>query len=260
MNPTTWKDLFSRQAEDYAKYRPHYPQALYDFLVTLVEERKVAWDCGTGNGQVATQLAAFFDRVIATDASSSQLAHAIKLPNLEYRVAMAEQSGLASQSVNFISIAQAIHWFDFDPFYQEVRRVAVPGAVVAAWGYGLLKISAPLDEVLRYLYSHLLGPYWELERRHLDQAYQTIPFPFPLLNTPSFTMQSSWNLAELMGYLNTWSAIQKFRAANNNCNPLEEISEELQNRWGEALGSRPVQWDIYLKVGRVNARSRSPKR
>ncbi len=259
MNTITWKDLFSKQAQNYAKYRPYYPQELYHFLVNLVEERKVAWDCGTGNGQVATQLAAFFDQVIATDASSSQLAQATQLPNLEYRVATAEQSGLRSQSINFISVAQAIHWFHFDSFYQEVRRVAVPNAVIAVWGYGLLNISAPVDEVLHHLYSHLLDPYWELERRHLDQSYQTIPFPFPTLNTPSFTMQSFWNLAELLGYLNTWSAVQKFQEVHHE-SPLEEITNDLQNRWGEASASKLIQWEIYLKVGKVNASDRSSMR
>lgn len=246
----TWKDNFSKQADRYAKYRPQYPKELYDFLANQISPKKVAWDCGTGNGQVATQLAAFFQQVIATDASASQLAYATPLPNLEYRVATAERSGLAANSVNLITVAQAIHWFDVEKFYQEVRRVATEEAIIAVWGYGLLTISVALDELLHHLYSAILGTYWDTERRHLDLAYQTIPFPFATLEAPTFVMQISWNLADLLGYLNTWSSVQKFIAVNHS-NPLAKIENDLQQIWGEVQTSRPVQWEVYLKVGRV---------
>lgn len=245
-----WKDNFSKQAESYVKYRPHYPTALYQFLRSQVFQKQLAWDCGTGNGQVATQLAKFFDQVIATDASASQLAYATPRPNIEYRVAKAETSGLDSHSVNLITVAQAIHWFNFEQFYQEVRRVATEEAIIAIWGYGLLTISTAIDEILHHLYAETLDRYWDIERRHLDNAYQTIPFPFPTLPTPAFRMQVSWNLADLMGYLNTWSSVQKFLAANH-ANPLTAITGDLQKVWGEIQESRPVQWEIYLKVGRI---------
>jgi hypothetical protein len=246
----TWKDNFSKQADIYAKYRPQYPKELYDFLASQVFQKKVAWDCGTGNGQVATQLAAVFEQVIATDASVSQLAYATSLPNLKYRVATAERSGLAANSVNLITVAQAIHWFDVEKFYKEVRRVATEEAIIAVWGYGLLTISAAIDKLLHRLYSDILGTYWDMERRHLDLAYQTIPFPFATLEAPAFVMQASWNLAHLLGYLNTWSSVQKFIAVNHT-NPLAKIESDLQQVWGKVQLPRQVQWEIYLKVGRV---------
>lgn len=246
----TWKDNFSKQADIYAKYRPQYPKELYNFLENIVFPKKMAWDCGTGNGQVATQLAAFFEQVIATDASASQLAYAAPLPNLEYRVATVEKSGLAANSVNLITVAQAIHWFDFGKFYQEVRRVAAEEAIIAVWGYGLLTISTAVDELLHHLYSEILGTYWDAERRYLDLAYQTIPFPFATIEAPAFVMQASWNLTDLLGYLNTWSSVQKFITVNHS-NPLAETEKELQPVWGEVQLPRQVQWEIYVKVGKV---------
>lgn len=246
-----WKDNFSKQAGSYAKYRPQYPSHLYHFLMTLVENKRVAWDCGTGNGQVARCLAAVFERVIATDASASQLAYAQPLPNIEYRVAPAEESGLSSSSIDLITVAQAVHWFNFERFYSEVRRVAHHETVIAVWGYGLLQISASLDEILFHLYTEMLGRYWDAERKHLDEAYQTIPFPFQEMITPAFKMQASWYLADLIGYLNTWSSLQKFIVAENY-NPLEAIEADLRKSWGDLNQPKTINWDIYLKVGKVN--------
>ncbi|MEZ5673198.1 MAG: class I SAM-dependent methyltransferase [Thiotrichaceae bacterium] len=160
-----WKDNFSIQADSYAKYRPHYPAALYDFLHQQVQHHEVAWDCATGNGQVAIELARFFKQVHATDASQAQLIHAKKLPNINYSVALAENSNLEAQSIDLITVAQAVHWFDFNKFYQEVQRVARHEAIIALWGYGLLTISKPLDDIIGDFYAHTVGQYWDAEKK-----------------------------------------------------------------------------------------------
>jgi hypothetical protein len=246
----TWKDNFSKQADIYAKCRPQYPSELYHFLVNQVKNHHLAWDCGTGNGLVATRLAAFFDKVIATDASQSQLAYAKPLPNIEYRIAKAEASSLSSNSVDLVTVAQAIHWFDFETFFDEVRRVAHHDTIIAVWGYGLLKISPELNEVLQYLYADILGSYWDVERKHLDCAYQTIPFPFKTIEVPQFNIRLQWNLTQLVGYLKTWSSVQKFIAAKGY-NPLKEIAYDLEKNWENAQMRKEIHWDIYLKVGGV---------
>ncbi len=245
-----WKDNFSQQAAAYAQYRPQYPQTLYQLLQRIIKHHRLAWDCGTGNGQVATQLAIFFDKVIATDASTPQLAVAQSLPNLEYRLATAENSGLPSHSVDLITVAQAIHWFNIEAFYREVYRVARDEAIVAIWGYGLLTVSPAIDEIIRELYTNTLGQYWDPARKHLDDAYQNIPFPFQIIPTPRFKMQLLWSLPELIGYLNTWSSVQKFITANNS-NPVTLIEPTLQRMWDKHSILKPIAWDIYLKVGRV---------
>ncbi|BAP54736.1 SAM (and some other nucleotide) binding motif [Thioploca ingrica] len=247
-----WKDNFSQQAAAYAQYRPQYPPALYQFLQRIIKRHQLAWDCGTGNGQVATQLAIFFDKVIATDASASQLAVAQSVPHLEYRLARAEDSGLSSHSVDLITVAQAIHWFDIEAFYREIYRVAHDEAIVAIWGYGLLTVSPAVDEIIRELYTNTLGHYWDPARKHLDAAYQNIPFPFQVIPTPRFKMQLLWSLPELIGYLNTWSSVQKFIMVNNS-NPITQIEPFLQRVWDKHSILKPIVWDIYLQVGKVFA-------
>lgn len=246
----TWKDNFSVQASGYAKYRPHYPIELYDFLQQQVKHHDIAWDCGTGNGQVATELAKFFKQVYATDASAAQLIHAKNLPNVKYSVVLAENSKLAAQSVDLITVAQAVHWFDFDSFYREVRRVARHDAMIALWGYGLLTISKPLDEIIGDFYHHVVGQYWDAERAHLDHAYQTVPFPFKIASTPNFTMVATWDFADLLGYLATWSSVQKFLKIHQ-VDPIISLAPQLAKHWGEPTLQRTITWDIYLKMGEI---------
>lgn len=243
-------DNFSNQAGGYARYRPSYPEALYTFVLEQVAHRHRAWDCGTGNGQVAARLAESFDEVYATDISEQQLAHAIQKPNIRYQVSRAEQTTLPDQSVQLITIAQALHWFDFDHFYQEVHRVAAPGAVLAAWCYGLLQISPEVDAHISTFYHHTVGPYWDKERQLIDDAYSTIPFPFEEIAAPAFQLAYSWTLEELTGFLTTWSSVQKYIRARHE-NPVTELEEKLKEYWGNKAEKKAITFPLTLRIGRV---------
>lgn len=244
-------DNFSSQAGDYARYRPKYPEKLYAFVLEQVPGYNRAWDCGTGNGQVAVRLAQCFNEVYATDISQKQLAHAIQKPNIQYQVARAEESGLPDQSVQLITIAQAIHWFDLEHFYREVVRVAAPGAVVAAWCYGLLRISPELDEPIDHFYTQTLGNYWDKERQLIDEAYATIPFPFEEMEAPDFEMRYTWNLEELAGYFSTWSSVQKYIRARQQ-NPVTELIDKLRTIWGDEAERKEISFPLHMRIGRVS--------
>ncbi|MCU0443581.1 MAG: class I SAM-dependent methyltransferase [Microscillaceae bacterium] len=246
-----YKDNFSIQASDYAKYRPSYPPELIEFVAHLAPNRGVAWDCATGNGQTAVELTQYFAQVIATDASTKQIEQAFAHPKVQYAVASAENSGLPDTSIDLVTVAQAAHWFQFDNFYQEIRRVVKPRAILAIWGYGLMQISPAIDQVIHRLYYQILGDtYWDKERKHLDNHYQTLPFPFALLPAPEFKIQRHWNLAELIGYLHTWSSVQNY-IKKNTANPLDLIRDELTEVWKNPDNQHLTTWDIYLKVGEV---------
>src|SRR5213592_4610043 len=148
----TFKDHFSKQAADYAKFRPRYPRELFEYLGSVAPSRALAWDCATGNGQAAVELAKVFDRVIATDASEKQIANAEPQDRVEYRIASAEESGLESDTIDLIMVAQALHWFDLDLFYAEARRVLKPKGLLAALAYNLLQIEAAIDEIMNRFY------------------------------------------------------------------------------------------------------------
>lgn len=246
----TFKDHFSTQAAGYAKYRPHYPAALFEYLATIAPAKKIAWDCGTGNGQAALGLAKHFDFVIATDPSEKQIRNAISHEKIKYVVAPAEQTDIAPQSVDLIVVAQALHWFDHEKFYAEVRRVAQPRGIIAVSMYNLLYSEPEITAIVNEFYFDVVGPYWPPERKHIESEYRTIPFPFAEIKPPSFDLETQWNLDELFGYLNTWSATQRF-ISQHGFNPLEKIAERLASLWGDPESKKRIEWPLHLRVGKV---------
>ncbi len=241
------KDNFSQQASVYAQYRPEYPVALFEYILGFAREKKLAWDCGTGNGQSAKLLSAHFEKIFATDISQKQIDNAYRAPNIFYAVEPAEKTSLADRSVDLITVAQAIHWFNFDAFYAEAFRVAKPGAVIAVWTYSLLHISPGIDEILVEYHYKTLGDFWDPERKYVDDGYVAVPFPFKNIPAPSFRIELNWSIEELKGYLNTWSALQKFIAANS-FNPVEEIIDKISRQWGDSK-KRKIIFPIHLKLG-----------
>lgn len=260
MKPTKFKDLFSSNSKEYASSRPRYPRSLFEFLVELVQYRNLAWDCATGNGQAAVFLSEYFEQVIASDASKEQIENAQPRNNIRYEVFPAERTTLANNSVDLITIAQALHWFDLDDFYKEAKRVLRKdddrggnggGGVVAAWAYGVHSISAEIDNITRLLYEDILGSYWPKERKIVENKYQDIPFPFQKIDTPVFQIELDWTMSELVGYLYTWSSVQKF-IGRNNSDPIKQVYDDLAAAWGDknTWHKRRVVWPIYMRVGR----------
>lgn len=245
----TFKDYFSGHAADYAKYRPRYPSELFEWLAQQCTRRDRGWDCATGNGQAAIALANHFDQVIATDASAEQIQQAPEHARVTYQVALAEDSRLATQSIDLVTVAQAAHWFNLTAFYQEVHRVLQPGGLLAIWCYGQPTLAAAkLDHHLNDYYSNILNDFWTPERRLVEAGYRSLDFPFAELATPTYRMQVQWTLPELMGYLFTWSATQRYIAAHGN-NPLDELSDRMASDWE---GDRAaITWPITVRAGRT---------
>jgi len=243
------KDNFSIQSKQYALFRPTYPKELFDHLIQLVDEKKLAWDCGTGNGQAASILAEHFEQVHASDISQKQLDVAAQKFNIIYKNESAEHSSLADHSCDLIIVAQAIHWFDFEAFYKEVKRVAKQYCIIAAIGYGLMEIDHTTDSIINNFYENIIGDYWDKERKYIDEMYQTIPFPFRKVQSPSFSMKYEWSLEQLIGYLNTWSAVQHFIKKNDQ-NPVEIISGNLRKTWKENE-LKTVTYHLFMQVGKV---------
>ncbi len=252
----SFKDHFSKQAADYAKFRPRYPHEMFEYLGSLAPSRKLAWDCGTGNGQAAVGLASVFDRVVATDASEKQITNAEPHERVEYRMVAAEESGIQSGTVDLIMVAQALHWFDLDRFYDEVRRVLKKNSVLAASAYNLLHVEPAIDEVINRYYYEVVGPFWPPERV-LIEKFEELPLPFSEIQAPSFEMIAQWNPEHLLGYLRSWSATQRFIAANKR-DPLEAIADDLRAAWGDPGQMRKVVWPLILRVG-INAMPKPPK-
>jgi len=242
------KDNFSRQASLYAAYRPVYPQELFEFLLSQVQQRDAAWDCATGNGQTAAELAKYFISVFATDISQPQLDQASVVPNIVYSLQPAEQTTFEDNSFDLITISQALHWFRFDAFYMEAKRVAKPGGLIAAWAYSLLRISPPIDALIGDYHFNTLKNYWDAERKYVDEEYSTIAFPFTTIQAPPFSIRCYWTLEELDGYLHTWSALQKFIEINQY-DPVPDLIEKIKTHWPGDKAE--IIFPVHLKSGRI---------
>jgi len=221
---------------------------MFEYLGTVAPSKKLAWDCATGNGQAAVELANVFEYVIATDASDKQIANAELHERVEYRVASAEDSGMEPESADLIMVAQALHWLDHSRFYREVRRVLKTNGVFAASAYKFFHITPQIDEIVnQHYYKTVVGPCWPPERV-LVEKFDEVPFPFPELKTPRFEMTAAWNLEHLCGYLRSWSASQRFIAEKNR-DPIDEIAADLRSAWGDPDQPRKIVWPLTLRVG-----------
>jgi SAM-dependent methyltransferase len=245
----TFKDHFSRLAAQYAEFRPRYPGALFDLLARLAPSRTRAWDCACGSGQATLDLAERFESVIATDASAQQIAAAKAHPRVTYAVARAEESGLESASVDVISVAQSLHWFERPAFYEEARRVLKPQGVLAVWTYGIPRLNdANLDRIMQNFYWEIVGPFWPPERRYVEDGYRSIDFPFEEIVGPSLSMRETWTLPQFLGYLRSWSSVGRYVDARGE-DPVIIAEEQFTPHWGAR--ARAVSWPLSLRLGRI---------
>jgi len=245
-----FRDYFSSQSKEYARHRPTYPGAMFDYLASLAPSRELAWDCGTGNGQAALALADRFEHVIATDASAAQIENAFPHERITYRVEPAENTTLSSNTIDLITVGTAVHWFDFDAFYQEVRRVGKPGGILAVWTYYFPVITPEIDRWLEYFYWESLDGYWPKRIHFLEERYETLPFPFDEIKPPEFEMKATWGLDNMIGFLTSWSAVKKLVEVQGD-SAFEAPFKDLENLWGDKTEKREIRWPLHFRIGKL---------
>ncbi len=245
-------DHFSSVSTLYAAFRPTYPPELFSYVASLVSRRGRAWDCGAGSGQASAALAESFDEVIASDVSAEQVEQATPNPKVRWLVAAAESTPIESASVDLIAVAQALHWFDHARFYDEVCRVAAPGAAIAAWTYAAPLIEGAPGGVLYRLMFDTLGAFWPPGRHYVDQSYRTIPFPFERLPTPDLHLERAWSVDQVAGYMRSWSATARYIAATG-VDPVVDAERALRAAWGNDGTTRRIVWPLAIVAGRVRS-------
>ena len=244
-------DKFSAQSKLYKKFRPKYPKELYYEILKYVENKEVCWDCGTGNGQVACELSRYFKKVYATDISQQQIEKAEKRENITYRLERAEKTSFDDNTFDLITVGQAIHWFDLNPFNQEVKRVSKNRGIIGVWGYGLLRITKDVDEIIDEFYYKIIGNYWNAERKHVDHKYEAIPFDFNEKNLKkSFSIKTNWDLNHLEGYLNSWSSVQNYQFEHKGENPVNELMDKIKSKW-KVADVKSVNFPLFVRIGRI---------
>lgn len=245
----SFADHFSSVSSGYAQFRPRYPAALFAWLATLPPHAERALDAGAGTGQASIGLRSHFRSVVAAEPSVAQLA-SVNGGSLHLVAATGEALPIAARSIDLITVAQALHWFDLPRFYAEVRRVARPEAVIAVWSYAVLRLPSELRVVVDRFYWETLSGFWPEERRHVDNGYAELAFPFEAMITPEFVMQDEWSFDHLLGYIATWSAVTRLRASEGDA-AVNELASALKAAWG-ARSHHTIQWPLTLRVARVH--------
>ena len=249
----TFKDHFSGHSREYSAFRPRYPEPLFAQLADLCPARDKVWDCATGSGQAALGLAGHFTQVIATDASTNQISNAGTAPGIQYSVVPAEHSGIASESVDLITVAQALHWFDIDAFATETDRVLKRQGVLAVWSYWLANVSDRIDPIIAHFHNDIVGEYWAFDRKLVKHGYADVKMPFEEISLPAMEMTASWTFSDLIGYLDTWSAARAYQKARGR-HPLELVHDDLLQAWGEPETVRSVSWPLMIRAWRKAGR------
>ena len=246
-----FRDHFSGVAADYARYRPDYPSALFDWLAEVAPRREVVWDCACGSGQATVHLAPFFAIVVATDVSLTQLSNRPALDGPVFTAAAAEDAPLADHSIDLVTVGQALHWFDLDAFFAEVRRVLVPGGIVAVWTYGLPEVDDPeIGTVIRAFIDDTLGPWWPPEVAHVLDGYAAFEIPFAELVPPRMEMEVRWPLPRFLAFVRTWSGVGRYREMRGE-DPVEELAASLLPLWGSPDRCRSIRWWLKIRAGGV---------
>lgn len=241
---------FQQGGANYAAHRPSYPAALVDWLVSLAPDQDHALDVGCGSGQFTKRLIGRFARITAADVSADQLASAPRHPSITYHHAGSEALPCEDGSVSQITVAQAAHWFDLSPFYKEVRRVAKPGAHLALITYQGLQLPDDLKEAHAAYYDGTSVPYWPPERAHVEAGYQSLDFPFEEITPPTLRIEADWSLDAILGYMETWSATKRLRAAGEG-HLMDTARQHHADAWPEGAKTVPVYWDLPVRVGRI---------
>jgi SAM-dependent methyltransferase len=246
-----FEDHYSGHADAYARHRPRYPHELFVWLASVIPDRQLAWDAGTGNGQVAIALAEHVDRVVATDASADQLARAVAHERVAYRNEPADRVSLPQGSIDLITAGAAAHWFELEGFYREVRRVAKRGAVVALFSYGPRDFTADaIGPIVHRFHDEVLGGFWPERIQYVHDRYATLPFPFDEIEVPPFEMNAEWSLRELLAFLDTWSASQRY-FQQRGTSAVDEIAPDLARAWGDPDRRREIRCPLFFRAGRV---------
>ena len=251
-------DLFSDASDRYAAARPRYPRELYQFLSSLVNpgdqpsepcDKTRVWDCATGNGQAAIGLAEFFTEVYATDVSPQQIAHAMAGDNITYSVQPAESTHFGNHFFDVVVVAQALHWFDLEQFWLEVKRVLKPGGIFAAWGYDWFVISPEIDSIVKHDVDDVIAPFWSPRLQSLWSGYSDIDCPFEPIATPPFEIEMRWRLSDLMAYLDTWSATRQYVQQHGDAF-LKLAEKKLMEVWGNPDQPKIATMKMSLMVRR----------
>lgn len=243
--------LFNDKSDLYAQARPQYPAELFSFIKTLVPNAETVWDCATGNGQAAVGLSKVFGNVFATDISDEQIANHLDVENVTFSVSPAEHTKFDDNMFDLVSVAQALHWFDFGKFWPEVQRVLKPGGAFITYAYLWFSVTPEIDALVESEVKSVISPYWAPNNQLAIDGYKDVTFPFEKLNVPNFDIKVDWNFDQMINYLHTWSATRRCMDAQGSAF-FAHARKKLKQAWGNPKDVKTATSPLIVIAGYPN--------
>jgi SAM-dependent methyltransferase len=269
----------SFKADDYNSFRPTYTNEVFHEIVKYhTGEHDLAVDIGCGSGQASYPLTEYFKHVIGTDLSHAMINTANNRITEEYkdRIKFVQSPAetlefLDDSSVDLVTAAQCIHWFDHPKFFKEIHRVLKPNGTIAFWGYAdpIFNVAEAdaMSEQFTYDDPAKLGPYWEQPGRQiLRDLLKDVNAP-----EPQFTELKTYEHIpgvsdgksplqirrevplEFYGkYVKTWSSYHNWEKAHRGEPDIaDQYIRELQARLKWTPKTRvTLEWLTVLKLAR----------
>ena len=250
--PVQESNPFSQASHVYAQARPRYPRDLYNWMLAHTSGRDAVWDCATGSGQAAVDLAPHFARVEATDISAEQVGEGMQQANIHYSIQSAEETSFLDQTFDLVTVAQALHWFDYTMFWPEVLRVAKLNALFCAWGYAWFTCDSEVDTGFVQPFLRLVEPYWAMNNRILWDGFndEDIAFPFKRITPPRLAIQTAWTIAQLIEYMQTWSAYKHALKNETMASGLQKLCADAAQRFVQK-GAMQITMPLHIVAGHV---------
>lgn len=239
---------FNTESHKYFQYRPRYPKQLYEFISSVCKSNEMVWDSACGNGQVAVDISEYFSIVEASDIHENQLNNSFEKDNVHYSLQNSEATNYPDNFFDAVCVAQALHWFNLEAFFYEVKRVLKKEGVFFCWGYSFFKVEDEIDQIINEYLLKEIEPFWSEHNKLLHNEYVNINFPFEKIETPKLEMKENWQLAQLLEYLSTWSAIKLYNK-KKSINILDELEMQLSNYW-EKNELKEIKMDFFVYGGK----------
>ncbi|KAI8741946.1 methyltransferase [Biomphalaria glabrata] len=217
-------------AQVYAAYRPKYPLAVFDAIMTYHDEvttngRSMALDVCCGPGQSTLPLVPLFEKVVGVDISQDLLDHMPKdIPNLTtYMCAAEDLSMIESQSVDLVTTGASLHWLNTDKFFKEAKRVLKPGGTFAAY---MFQMEDLCDEEANKAYEEFyatMKDYLTSKLVIIANKYETIDFPFHCIKRLDIQVKMEMTIDQFKGYMASCHFWPPYSQANPTTTILDDF-------------------------------------
>jgi SAM-dependent methyltransferase len=248
--PPPSKNPFDQAAEAFRRFRPRYPQVVFDkILEDFPPPRERALDLGAGTGLATLPLCSRFDEVIAVEPS---IPMAEKLSDLSPRIRVMslsaeELSGVTEVRVDLVTVASALYWMNGEVALQKVARWLRPRGRLAVFRHGIPVLAGTLKRIIDREYSERWDDFRHPRLRDTGYSQRTVrssPYyeDVELFSIPNRIYVTAHQLVGF--YSSTSYGAAYLRSLTEPQFYLEELEREIK----DSVDGEPIAIDFNIEL------------